>query len=302
MICRIAAMAFVLGLASEAAAAQASVKVDADRGLLERLVRAIIPTRTSPGSFSFSEATAVAAPNTDAQVSIQRIGGTTGAFSLLYSLGGSGCAVGGTFGPIGFADGDAAPRTIAVPMAASGVCTVIMNPPAAPAGYGPYTGIDVTVVPVVAGCPWPSNVVSTALEGAGHPLLQRQLSGQTMFAPLPTPSQGSTSGQIAFGESAGGAFTPQPVVLEISIGRCPGIIDTDTGNFCNLRSTNGHYNSITFLSAASQNYNRDNANRSGYCWAGDAGPYYLNARWSYSACAFGVTSCGFAILYYDGPY
>lgn len=314
----IAARAFVLGLTLEPAGAvasppsldwgatadpgtEAAAGAD-DRGVLTRILRAVLPVRTSPGSFSFTEATAVAAPNTEAQVSIQRIGGTVGAFDLLYSMGGSGCRVGGTFGPVGFGDGDAVTRTISVPMVASGVCTVIMNPPAAPAGFGPHTGIDVTVVPVVAGCPRPSNVVSAALQGIGNPILQRQLSGQTTFLPLPTPSAGRTSGQITFTESAGGAYTPQPVVLEISISRCPGIIETDYANFCNLRSTNGNYNAITFLSAASQSYNRDNASRYGLCWAGDAGQYYVNARWTYSSCGFGATTCGFAIQYNDGPY
>ena len=299
MISRIAATAFVAGLSAPALALADDID---QRGVLTRMLQAVMPARTAPGTFTFAAPTAVAEPSTSAQVSIQRIGGTAGAFQLFYSLGGSGCAVGGTFGPVGFADGDGATRTISVPMVASGVCTVFMNPPPAPAGFGPHTGVDVTVVPVVAGCPRPSDVVEAALQGIGNPLLQRQRSGQTMFMPLPTPSPGRTSGQITFTESAGGAYTPQPVVLEISINRCPGIIEADYTNFCNLRSTNGNYNSITFLSQASASYNRDNAARYGLCWAGDAGQHYVNARWTYSSCAFDSAACGFAIQYNDGPY
>lgn len=257
---------------------------------------------TAPGTFSFAEATAVGAPNESAQVSIRRTGGAAGAFDLLYSLQGSGCAAWGTFGPVRFGDDDAVTKTIQVPMGTSGVCTAIMNPPAAPAGFGPHVGATVTVVPVVAGCPRPSNVVSAALaDGFGHPILQRQLSGQTVFMQSPAPSPGRTSGQITFTESAGGAYTPQPVTLEISISRCPGVIDTDYSNFCNLRSTNGNYNSITYLAAAGL-FTRDTANQRGYCWAGDGGQYYVNARWTYSSCAFGASVCGFAIQYNDGPF
>jgi hypothetical protein len=160
----------------------------------------------------------------------------------------------------------------------------------------------VTVVPQVAGCASPTNVVTNTLSGVGNPLIQRQASGQTVFIPLPGTSAGHASGQIVFSESAGGAYTPQPVTLEISISKCPGIVDTDTGNFCNLRSTNGNINSITFLSQAFQSIDRTNANQRGYCWAGDGGQYYINARWTYSTCASGVEFCGFAIQYNDGPF
>ena len=164
-------------------------------------------------------------------------------------------------------------------------------------------GSAITVVPVVPGCPLPSNVVASSVNGIGHPTLQMQYSGQVAFIPMRAPSPGRASGQISFGESAGGAYTPQPVTLEVSISKCPGIIDTNTaGNFCNLRSTNGNYNSITFMSQSYQTINSGNAAQYGYCWAGEGGQYYLNARWTYSSCAFGASICGFAIQYNDGPF
>lgn len=258
---------------------------------------------TAPGSFSFASDNAVGGPNAEAQVAIRRTGGSTGAFDLYYWTQGFGCANPGTAGPVRFADGDAANKTISVPMAGSGICTVFLNVPPAPAQLAQPVGTSITVVPMVPGCPLPSNVASASINGIGNPLLQMQRSGQTAFIPLPATSPGRASGAVIFGESAGGAYTPQPVTLELSISKCPGIIDTNTsGNFCNLRSTNGNYNSITFLSRAFQTINSNNASQYGYCWAGEGGQYYLNARWTYSSCAFGAQVCGFAIQYNDGPF
>jgi hypothetical protein len=255
-----------------------------------------------PPKFSFVAGGAAVAPNAEGHLSIQRSGGTAGSFDVNYAFSGSGCIGGSEGGSVRFGDGDAGTKTISIVMGSSGECMVSLIQPASPAELASPTSAIVTVVPVVAGCPVPTNVVTAGLNGIGNPLLQRQASGQTVFIPLPATSPGRSSGSITFSESAGGAFTPQPVQLEISIDKCPGIIDTDTADFCNLRSTNGNFNSITFVSQATQTVNRDNAAQFGYCWAGDGGQYYVNARWTYPACASGVELCGFAIQFNDGPF
>jgi hypothetical protein len=253
--------------------------------------------------FSFAEANAVGAPNSDAQVSIQRTGGASGAFDIYYKFEGPGCARTGAGGPVRFADGDVGPKAVSVPMGVKGQCLVWIVPPPAPAGVGAPNGIGITVVPLVAGCPTPSNVVYAELGGIGNPLLQMQRSGQTVFMPLPAAPAGRASAKVVFSESAGGAYTPQPVTLEISISRCPGVIATD-GGYCELHSTNGNYNAITYFTQPYQTLITDSstANRYGYCWAGDAGQYYVSARWTYSSCAFGVAECGFAIQHGYGPF
>ena len=144
-------------------------------------------------------------------------------------------------------------------------------------------------------------MLSAVFAGMGNPLLQMQNSGQIVAIKLPAISQRSI--KVAFGESAGGAYTPQPVTLEVSINKCPGHIDTNYANFCNLRSTNGNYNSITALTQAYSIINSTTmASAYGVCWAGDGGQYYVNARWTYSSCAFGAQICGFAIQYNQGPW
>ena len=251
--------------------------------------------------FSFAEANAIAAPNSEAQVSIRRTGGASGAFDISYKFEGSGCARTGTGGPVPFADGEVGPKPVSVPMGAKGQCLVWIFPPAAPAGVGAPNGIAITVVPVVAGCPTPSNVTYAELGGIGNPLLQMQRSGQTVFMPLPAPADGSVSGQITFGESPSAA-TPQPVTLDISISRCPGVIETGSASFCNLRSNNGSYNAIVYFTQPYQTINASTAGQRGYCWAGDGGPYYVSARWTYESCPHGLSECGFAIQRNAGPY
>lgn len=261
------------------------------------------PPPPATSKFSFA-ANAISTPSGSGQVSVQRSGSNAGAFDVNYAFSGSACATGTEGGSVHFNEGDSAPKGIDVRMGASGQCDVVLvstNPSTGAELASPRTA-TITVVPPVAGCPAPTNVVTSTLTGIGNPLIQQQASGQTVFIALPATSPGHASGQIVFSESAGGAHTPQPVTLEISINKCPGIIGTDTGNFCNLRSTNGNINSITFLSQAFQGIDRSTANARGYCWAGDGGQYYINARWTYSTCASGVDVCGFAIQYNDGPF
>lgn len=271
-------------------------------GHMQGVRQVTVPIPPPVPMFSFVSDNAVAAPNGQATVFIQRTGTGAGTFDINYAYQGSGCVGSGNGGPLRFADGDMGPKPVTVAMGASGECNLFLIPPAAPATLVAPFGSSVTVVPPVAGCAVPSNVTANNLTGVGNPLLQRQTSGRTLFMPLPAPSPDRASGAVIFSESAGGAYTPQPVTLEISISKCPGIIDTNIANFCNLRSTNGNYNSITFLSRAYQTINAGNAAQNGYCWAGDGGQYYINARWTYSTCASGVAICGFAIQYNPGPF
>ena len=126
---------------------------------------------------------------------------------------------------------------------------------------------------------------------------------------IPLPVTGLNSGSVAFGESAGGAYTPQPVTIEISINKCPGLIQPVSNGtspqYCNVKNTNGNYNSITFINKPVEVVvDTNTANLYlGACWTGDPGAtYYINARWTYSSCAFGAQVCGFGIQHNRGPY
>jgi hypothetical protein len=154
-------------------------------------------------------------------------------------------------------------------------------------------------------CPAPpSDLVEFTLpDGFGHPVAAMMLSGQVGTIAL-APTSPYNSEQVTFGESAGGAYSPQPVTVEISINRCRGVIDTDTTDQCNVRSLNGAYNAITFFGHGYDIIDsHDAANARGYCWAPDAdGPWYVNMRWTYTECAFDAATCGFMVQLNPGPY
>lgn len=250
-------------------------------------------------TFSFAKSGATGGPNSSPSISIVRSGSASGAYDVAYTYEGDGCAGSFSSGPIRFGEGELA-KSVPVALRGSGTCTVWLVPSPV---IGTLRVMSVTVVPVVAGCPAPADdVVLAQLGGMGNVLIQRQRSGQVALLDLPAIAQGS-SGQITFGESIGSAYTPQPVTIEISISKCPAVIATDYGNFCNLRSTNGSYNSIQWLfKPAPGLVDASSANQRGLCWAADGGSYYVNARWTYSACAFNAETCGFAIQYNLGAY
>lgn len=269
---------------------------------------------TVPGVFSMSNAAMSAAANSTASVSVMRTGGSLAA-TIYYWYTGNGCKW-YDVGALNFAQG-ALVAFINAPVTATGTaCTVNLAPPAAPASLGAQTTTTINVTasveppppPANPNCPAgyspPQSLLGASFAGLGNPLLQMQAAGQVVQIPLPSMN---SSGQVTFGESAGGAYTPQPVTLEVSINKCPGLIETDYTNRCNIRSTNGNYNSITWLAKAYQSrggggIDASTASANGLCWAGGTDQYYINARWSYSSCAFGAQVCGFAIQYNLGGY
>jgi hypothetical protein len=251
---------------------------------------------------------------------VTRTNGSTGSFSIPWGVNGAGCAVYG--GTLTVAD-SATSGVVQIQMNASGTCSVYLLGPSVPAGATvSAAGVAITVnggtttpntpPPVdtsldFSNCPTgysaPAELITKTLGGWGNVLLQMQRSMQVVTIPLPQ-NLGRNTGALQFSESAGGASTPQPVKLEISINRCPGLIeDHATGGECSITSTNGNYNAITWFNNAYQSLtNRSTAGAYGYCWAGDGGKYYINARWTYSSCAFGSQICGFAIQHNEGPY
>lgn len=262
-------------------------------------------------TYVMSTGSMTASPHTVVEFAVVRSGpeGTTfGATVVNFSYSGAGCAITGTY-PVTFAAGQMT-SPIQAPISAGGTCAATLVTPASPAVLGSPSTITITVVggtppppPPPAGCPTtPEDMLTATFVGLGNPIMQMQRSGQVVAIKGPN-FDGRISGQVSLGESAGGAYTPQPVTLEISINKCPGVIDTDYANQCNLRSTNGNYNSITWLTQPYQTITGANANIYGLCWLGDSGgQFYINARWTYQSCAFGHPICGFSIVNYQGPY
>ncbi len=102
---------------------------------------------------------------------------------------------------------------------------------------------------------------------------------------------------VLFGENSS---SPQPVTLEITISKCPGVIGTDYASFCSLVSDNGHFNSLTAVTAPTMS--EAQAASLGLCWAIDPTQYYVNARWTYDTCGGSNPVCGFSLQYQGGAW
>jgi len=248
-------------------------------------------------------------------LTVQRSGGSNGTWNVPYTVSGATtvATVGGT-GTLSFAPGSSSATVTVTPAALvpAGVTlpaalTVTLGTPVQAAGLAGQLGSVISIpahavtVSVSSNCPaLPANMLEAALGGPGNVLLQMQQSDQIVSIPLPSPPSGRYTAQITVGESAGGAYTPQPVTLEMSINKCRGKIDTNmTGTYCNLVTTNGSMNNIVWLAQAVGSYSSQAAvNLKGWCFAPSSeGQHYLNARWRYGSCAFGAAVCGFAMTY-----
>lgn len=280
-------------------------------------------TCKSGGVFTFSQSTASAPANAQLALFINRSGATAGIGQVQVPITFTGsCTYNGapqvtaTFADgqnvLGFYADTGAAGTCSVGFGApSMVSGTVDNPPTASGTVAVTVGNGggSTVPPPPPGtCPTgftaPSDMLQMTLGGLGNPLFAMAHSGQVVSIPLPDHSSlGVASGSLMFGESAGGAYTPQPVTLMISINKCPGYIDPDQSNHCNITSTQGNYNSLTWLFKGYGSLNNyATVNARGYCWAGDGGPYYINTKWTYQQCAFGAQACGFSIVHNYGPY
>ncbi|HET7729188.1 MAG TPA: hypothetical protein VFK48_04060 [Usitatibacter sp.] len=139
-------------------------------------------------------------------------------------------------------------------------------------------------------------MLTDRLGAAGSVLRQSPAPGQIVAIPLPKTAYRSI--KVIVAESAS---TPalSGRGIEMSINRCPGLIDQDLTNVCNMASTSGAYNERTALT---QPYsiltNAAMANKYNICWAADGGDYYINLRWNYDSCLSGT--CSFIVQHQQG--
>lgn len=268
------------------------------------------PPPSGPGKFAFASAAMAAPPNTTVNPAITRTEGSDGSFTLYFWYTGSACAW-SSAGAVSFGNGETS-KTIPAPVLAAGTCTVHLAAPAAPAELGAITTTTITVDPNSApppppppptGCPTgftpPDNMINATFAGPGNPFKPMVLaaSGQVISIPLPK-NLARASGIFQLFESTA---MPTSATIEISINKCPGLIDTNLNSYCNMRTDNMNFNQITWFGKAySSVVDAASANAARFCWAGDSEQYYVNTRSSYTSCSWGT--CGFNMQYREGGY
>jgi hypothetical protein len=131
-------------------------------------------------------------------------------------------------------------------------------------------------------------------------------SGTIGAARLPVLPDWAASGQVIVAETTS---SPRAAVIEVSITKCRGVIDT-TGGACYLRSTNGSLTNATWLQRTPSYGSWTDSNaatlaaQSGLCMAyASTGSFYVNMRYTYDGgqnCTLGV--CGFVSQWNYGSW
>lgn len=178
-------------------------------------------------------------------------------------------------------------------------CAGDIPPPVGPPTLPPVT----PPAPPTAGCPANAGT-PVAFGKAGDKLDLTGRSGQIFYMALPKiPSDGKNSGYLNILDSPGLASPPGNTV-EISISKCPGVIDTNTANSCNKRFNEVGYVSYYWFARTTPRFPTPQAiNAAGACYAPESeGQWYFNTRWTFQQCAFGYTVCGFKFYWTPGSF
>jgi hypothetical protein len=144
----------------------------------------------------------------------------------------------------------------------------------------------------------PSDVLDFELKLSGADV-QRMASGRIASAKLP-PVVSRASGQVVLGETT---TSPRAAVVEISIGKCRGVIDSSpAAGACYLKTDNPTFTTLTWLEYAKWGASTDSvAAAYSICKAYTAdGTFYVNMRYTYSLCNYGT--CGFVSQWNYGAW
>ena len=155
--------------------------------------------------------------------------------------------------------------------------------------------------PVVAGCPTPG--VDAKLKDLqwGSISILRQKSGAVTAIPIPASPGGRASVSFTQGQ---GTSTPANTNIELTVSRCPGVIETNLHPACRLTTTFLNFASLTaFNRGLPSPFNTQDGLAGLGCLAPSATEqHYVNVRWTFPSCPYGEEMCGFSIQWGEGAY
>jgi hypothetical protein len=150
--------------------------------------------------------------------------------------------------------------------------------------------------PIVAGCPTPEpNAEVRRFEWGETPIVKRPSGAITSYR-LKQSQSGRASVSFVQGQTG---FTPPSPYTEITISRCPGVIQASLHPSCRLASFQALYNSVTGFNRLPPGYSNQAELGSLGCYAPDTEQHYVNVRWTYAACN-NPQGCGFSHQWVDG--
>jgi hypothetical protein len=114
-----------------------------------------------------------------------------------------------------------------------------------------------------------------------------------------TSPTGRASVQFTHGQTT---MTPPSPVIDISVSKCPGVIEPYLHPNCKLTTSFINFNAITIFNRLPPGYNNQDDLAGLGCYAPEAETYYVNVRWSFASCPYGPGQCGFHNQWNEGPY
>jgi hypothetical protein len=185
----------------------------------------------------------------------------------------------------------------------------IANPSGPGCGGGNYTDWS-QPIPTVQGCPTAATSarlrklvwgdVLRAPTNAGQEYLNSAMnSGEVMAIKLQPSPSGRRSVSLTQGQ--GTVAPPQPVT-ELSISRCPGVIETNLPWQCYQRTNAVNFYSITAYNSIDPSRGTDQAMYSDGCLAASGEQFYVNIRWTFASCPFGARACAFTLQWGEGAF
>ena len=158
-----------------------------------------------------------------------------------------------------------------------------------------FTTLNYEPPPIVAGCPTPaSNAQLRRLEWGTTPIVRL---GSGVVASFRVAQSRLGRASVAYTQGQTAASPPQPTI-DVTVSRCPGVIEENLHPVCRLRTT--FFNFVTILA-----YNRPLTERglttqeqmaSYGCLAPAAvEQHYVNVRWTFASCPIGPEMCGYSL-------
>lgn len=248
------------------------------------------------------------------QLTVSRAGGTTDQVTVSYSIASaSSSCTPMAAGTLTFNNGSSTSQAIPVTATATaGTCDVTISAPTIvgtqTATTAPTLGLLTATVTVTAAppppppgtCPTPpANMVTADLGWPGLTTRIALLSGQVVSFPAPPARTTGISNVVRIAETV---TTPNQSFLEVTLSKCPGVIDsTAGGGRCYIGSYVTNLNELVYYYNTAGARNENWIRIQGACYApiGD-GVWFVNARWTYAFSPYGTGQ--YVFQWGNGPY
>jgi hypothetical protein len=153
--------------------------------------------------------------------------------------------------------------------------------------------------PIVAGCPTPESTAQLRrLEWGQTPVLKRK-SGEITSLRVAQSQIGRASVAYTQGQSAS---SPPSATIELTVSRCPGVIEANLHPNCRFTTTFANFATITAFNRTVPEYGWTTQDQIPGCLAPNSEQYYVNIRWTFAVCPIGTEQCGYSLQWGEGTY